>query len=478
MVGWARRPVHSSWRIATMCAGFVIGVWSVLPIPGVGGWWAVIGLVGALILPHRWIMIVGFLAAILCGNWYGGVVNSQESIGKRLVGSHVILQGIVKEDVSYGNHGDVRMQLYALHVEDVAIAGTMWASSSTNKELLRGDTVVVRGTVDEGFGTFIGMLKNADVIDVIRPIPGDVGRVVRDAFADAIRKGIDEPQASLGIGFLTGQKSALPADLSEALQIAGLTHIVVASGYNLTILVRLSRRLFVKVSKYASVLSSSLMIASFVAMTGLSPSMTRAGLVSGLSLLTWAYGRSCHPFVLLPLVAAITVAWQPSYVWGDMGWQLSFAAFFGVMVGAPLLQAYFFGDRPPGTIRQILGETIAAHIVTLPITVSAFGVISHVAIIANLLIVPFVPLAMLLTFISGLSSMIVPALASIISQPATWLLSYMTETTTFLSGLPCAQMEWTPPSWVWAGYVLIVAGIGWWMWRVTRLNLKESNPIV
>ena len=32
----------------------------------------------------------------------------------------------------------------------------------------------------------------------------------------------------------------MPAELSDNLKIAGLTHIVVASGYNLTILVRLA----------------------------------------------------------------------------------------------------------------------------------------------------------------------------------------------------------------------------------------------
>lgn len=102
-----------------------------------------------------------------------------------------------------------------------------------------------------------------------------------------------------------------------------------------------SRKLFLKLSKYLSALLSGIMILCFMAVTGLSPSMTRAGLVSSMSLLAWYYGRGFHPFVLLPVAAAITVLLQPSYVWGDLGWQLSFAAFIGVMVLGPLLQAYF-----------------------------------------------------------------------------------------------------------------------------------------
>ncbi len=77
----------------------------------------------------------------------------------------------------------------------------------------------------------------------------------------------------------------------------------------------------------------------------MSPSMSRAGLVAGLSLLAWYYGRRIHPLVLLPLAMAITVMVQPSYAWGDLGWQLSFAAFAGVLIGAPLIQAYFLATR-------------------------------------------------------------------------------------------------------------------------------------
>jgi competence protein ComEC len=276
---------------------------------------------------------------------------------------------------------------------------------------------------------------------------------------------------------VSGQKSALPDDLSQALQIAGLSHVVVASGYNLTILVRLARRLFMRVSKYVAMAASATMIVGFIAVTGLSPSMTRAGLVSGLSLATWYYGRRFHPFVLLPFAAAITVLFQPSYVWGDIGWQLSFTAFAAVMIVGPLLQRYFFGEKEPGTIRQILGETVASHVVTIPIVVLAFGVLSNVAIPANLLIVPLVPLAMLLTFIAGVAALVLPPIATFVGLPATWLLSYMTHTAQYLADLPWSQtkvhIEW------WAGviYYVILVAVCMYMWRVTRFSLREANIV-
>jgi competence protein ComEC len=194
--------------------------------------------------------------------------------------------------------------------------------------------------------------------------------------------------------------------------------------------------------------------------------------------MAWYYGHKLHPFVLLPFAAAITVALNPSYVWGDLGWQLSFTAFAGVMIVAPLLQAYFFGKKEPGVLRQILGETIAAHIVTVPIIALSFGTISNVAIIANLLVVPLVPLAMLLTFICGVWSITAIPFADLIAIPTTWLLGYMVQVATFVSELEWAQSELVVPGWAWLIYTLIVGITCIWMWHATKFNFRGTDPLI
>lgn len=232
-----------------------------------------------------------------------------------------------------------------------------------------------------------------------------------------------------------------------------------------------------KISKFVSVFASSVMVLSFMAITGLSPSMTRAGLVSGLSLATWYYGRRFHPFILLPFAAAITVIFQPSYVWGDLGWQLSFSAFAGVMIVAPLFQRFFFGEATAGVLRQILGETVAAHVVTIPLIALSFGVLSNVAIPANILIVPLVPLAMLLTFIAGIVALIVPAIAEIAALPITWLLTYMTSTAQYLAGLPWSQTMIKAEWWIAVIYYLVLITGCVYMARVSHFRLREVNIV-
>ena len=413
----------------------------------------------------------------LCiGLGYGSAALGERDAYTRYIDNPVQLTGKVKEDPSRNSSG-LSLQLDTVVIEGESMPGSALVSLA-GTDIKRGDIVTVQSLLKPGFGSFPASMSRATIVSIVRPVPGDVGRVVRDWFADKIRANIAEPQASLGIGFLTGQKSALPDDLSDALKVAGLTHIVVASGYNLTILVRMARRLFVRFSKYLSAVSSGVMITMFMAVTGLSPSMTRAGLVSGLSLLAWYYGHRFHPLILLPFAAAITVAIQPSYVWGDLGWQLSFAAFAGVMVVAPLLQRYFYGEKEPGVFRQILGETIAAHIVTVPIIATGFGVISNVAVIANVLVVPLVPLAMLLTFISGMWTIIGLPWVWLIATPTSWLLTYMTNVATFVSELSWAQSELQAELWVWGVYVLVIAAACIWMTRATKYDLRDANSVI
>lgn len=475
---WWRQKIHRSWCIALASTGFISGVALAL-VARIEQPWGLVGAIvglGCVIIAHYYILPVICVSFLIAGLGYGSANLVARDVYGLFFGKVVYVTGRIKEDPSTSASGALSLQLDAIRFDDSAMPGSIYASFRGASQVKRGDIITAKAEVGEGFGSFPASASLISITKTVRPVPGDVGRVVRDWFADQVRRVIPEPQASLGIGFLTGQKSALPTDLADALKIAGLTHIVVASGYNLTILVRMARKLFARISKYTSTVSAALMIVMFMAITGLSPSMTRAGLVSGLSLLAWYYGHAFHPLILLPVAAAITVVLQPSYVWGDLGWQLSFAAFAAVMIVGPLLQRYFFGEKEPGLLRGILGETVAAHLVTMPIIALSFGTVSHVAIIANILVVPLVPLAMLLTFICGMGVLISVSLISWVALPTTWLLAYMTNVATFVSDVSWAQSTVTLPALVWGGYTLGLALACVWMYRALRYSFRQSEP--
>ena len=480
---WFKVKVHPTWHFTVFCGGVVAGLWaSVRPELTMFhsyAWLGVAILLFAFVLwkQWRWLMVVALLAGVFVGLARGTTDVAERSVYAGLVGKQLEITGRVSEDPDVGKRDETLLRLDDVRVSGHALPGNVWVATSEKNTIQRSDIVTVKGLAQEGFGSFGMSVYRADIVKVERPVPGDVALTVRDDFGEKVRLGIDEPSASLGMGYLAGQRRSLPPDLDEALRLAGLTHIVVASGYNLTILVRGMKRLFEKRSRYLTVFLSLLLVGSFVAVTGASPSMTRAGLIALLALAAWYFGRKFHPVTLLLFAAAVTGLIDPSYVWGNLGWQLSFAAFAGVMILAPLLQAYFFGDKKPGMVRQILGETVSAQIVTAPLILMAFGALSNVAVIANLLVLPLVPLAMLLTFATGIVGYILPALSHVAGLPAQWLLDYMVWVTQTTAGVSWAQTELAFPTWALvASYVFIIAAC-WWMQRTTKYRLRETNIV-
>lgn len=478
-----KRKIHPSWLIAYLCAGLFGGICLARYINftyfSSTESLVVSFLVIVIIFWRRYIYLVPIiiLAGVSIGLWRGSISQNELTQFRSLYEKNISVEGMVRDDIDTGSSGQIVIRLDNIVLNSKQLSGVLWVTATTDANIKRGDKLILSGKLMPGFGSFAGVIYRAVVDKIITPQPGDIARQVRDWFADAIRRVIPEPESSLGIGYLVGQRRALPADLVLALQVAGLTHVVVASGYNLTILVRLARRLFAKISKYLSALVSSAMIIGFIAITGASPSMMRAGLVSGLSLVAWYYGRKFHPIVLLLLAIAVTVLINPSYAWGDLGWQLSFTAFAGVMILAPLASRYLFGDKKPGFIQQILIETMSALIVTSPILIAAFGQVSNVAVISNLLVLPLVPLAMLLTFIAGVGSLALPIIGGIIALPATWLLNYMVGVAEYLASLPWAISKINLQWWGVLICYAVIIGACFYLWRVTKFNLREANLV-
>lgn len=481
MFWWANKRIHSSWIVMIICFGIVIGVM----ISGlISGYLfnSFLLVVSFILLPvcfvkkSLYLVPVIFLAGLFVGIWRGSLMQSDIAEIKRHHNSTVVIEGRVRDDADENDSGYMIIKLDNLLLENRKNNCVLWITTS-KVSVKRGDYVVIGGKLTSGFGSYAGAIYKADLKNIKRNSKDNLALSFRDWFVEKIKMAIPEPKSSLGIGFLVGQKTSLSADLTESLQMAGLTHIIVASGYNLTILIRIARRLFSKISKYLSAMFSCLLMAFFIGVTGLSPSMTRAGLVSFLCLMAWYCGRKFHPIVILSIVMALTLIINPGYAWGDIGWQLSFLAFAGVMILAPLIHNYFFGKDKPKLFGQVLCEAVSSQIATLPVVIYNFGQLSNVAIFTNILILPFVPLAMFLTFLSGILASIFSGLAVIFGTPADLLLSYMVKVTEFFANLSwsVSAIEITTVGVVVCYLLLIIVCV--FLWRITGYKLSDNNLV-
>lgn len=474
--------MHVSWLIMWLSVGVLFGTFAASLDSGFESlWWLVVAMslfVSSIFHRYRYLFVFALFAGMILGLCRGSSQYVQLHDYKQHYGKEIVARGRVVEDVSLGKKGDLRLRLGDIRIDNKDLPGVIWVSTPDVLTLKRGDLVAVRGSLSEGFGTMPASMFRAKVINITYPNHGDIGREARDWFASGVAKAVPGEDAQFALAYLVGQKLTMSETLNDQLKTIGLIHAVVASGAHLTILVGAIRRLFVKVSKYLTAVASFGMIGGFLLVTGFSPSMTRAGLVSGISLLAWYYGRVVHPVVLLLFVAAVSVLYNPSYIWGDVGWYLSFAAFAGVIILAPLLHHYFWGaHKNPGILREVLVATVAAQLTTLPIVVAAFGYYSPYALLANILVVPLVPLTMLLTFVAGIVGVMIPALAFVVGMPLDAILEYMKAAINWLATAPGAKREFTVG---WQFVVSMYVGIvilAVYLWRVTGHSFRKNTNL-
>ena len=259
----------------------------------------------------------------------------------------------------------------------------------------------------------MGSFYRPQVLKLEKPDPGDLALIIRNWFAERIMEQIPDPEADLGLSYLLGIKTGLSKDLEENLRIAGLIHIVVTSGTHLGILVSLSRKVFGRVSRFFGTLLSIVFVIVFMSMVGFTASITRAGIMTILTLLAWYSGRRFSAWRIIVIVAAITLIIDPAYLI-NLGWLLSFTSYAGVMILGPKLNKFFYDKKKPSFVGSAIITSISATLMTLPIVLYYYGQISLLFVVSNLVISPTLPYVMGLTFLSGILAGI-PFLGTIIS---------------------------------------------------------------
>lgn len=342
-------PIHVSWHLTAIATGVLVGTATVLtvdPYDFIGLSWllAAIALIVAAMLKRRLVMLLmAFLGGALIGLWRGSELAIEMNRYEVYFGEEVVVNGRVADDTTYSSDGDQRLRLDNISINGESLPGYVWASTSSEATIKRGDLVDIRGRLNNGFGNMSASMFRAEPVNIQRPVPGDTARRLRDRFIAFVGEALPDKEAGLGSSFLFGQSQLLSRDFAQQLRLLGLTHLVVASGFHLTIIIREFRRRLTEHSKYLATFVSFVIIASFLLLTGFSTSMTRASLVATFSLLAWYWGRVIHPVVLLTVVAAITVLMDPTSIWADAGWFLSFCCFRWDSYFSPAVTRLFLG---------------------------------------------------------------------------------------------------------------------------------------
>ncbi|MDP2684653.1 MAG: ComEC/Rec2 family competence protein [bacterium] len=273
---------------------------------------------------------------------------------------------------------------------------------------------------------------------------------IKHNFISQEQKIINDPYASFLGGLIWGAKKSIPNSLMEKFNVTGTTHIVALSGYNITIIavlvLNICKALWVP-RKYGFWISV-LVILFFILITGAQASVVRAGIMGTMVLVARQTRRIGSMRNLLALSAVVMLLVNPKLLVYDAGFQLSFLATIGLIYLAPLIKKGFMWVTSAFEIRENLVATVSATIITLPLIMFQFGRLSVVAILVNILILPVIPLAMGIGFITIFLGYLWLEFAKAISGVVWLVLKYVIEVVEFFAQFKFASFDIQSVGWV------------------------------
>ncbi|MFA5129060.1 MAG: ComEC/Rec2 family competence protein [Patescibacteria group bacterium] len=296
----------------------------------------------------------------------------------------------------------------------------------------------------------------------------------KEKLVATVNRILPEPQAAFLGGLLYGAKRGIPADLTEKFNITGTTHIIAISGYNITIIAVLLLRIAknIGIGRKKSFWFALSGILFFVILTGAQASVVRAALMGSLVLLATQVGRISKITNALLLAAAAMLIFNPKILAFDVGFQLSFAATIGLVFLSPIFEKYFSKLPSVFGAKETFTTTMSAIVLTLPLILYNFGRISFIAPLANIFILPAIPLAMAVGSVAVLGGLIYFGLGQIIGWFAWLVLSYIIKVVEFLAAVPWASGEAGKIHWIFL--IIFYLLISWFIWYQRR-KIKTDN---
>jgi ComEC/Rec2-related protein len=265
---------------------------------------------------------------------------------------------------------------------------------------------------------------------------------------------------ALVAGFLVGDDRDLPATVAADFRAAGLSHLLVVSGANVTLALAFVAPVLHRFALVGRLVGGVAVLAVFCAMTRFEPSVLRAGAMSGLALLAAFLGRPVTGLRVLALAVAGLLLLDP-FLAHSLGFGLSCGASAGILLLAGPLTGRLPGPR---FVRESVAVTAAAQLGVAPIALPAFGSLPLAALPANLLAAPAAAALSLWGLASGLAGGLLAAVTGAPGQGPPALLQLPTAA---LSGWirTVARMAATSPIEIRPGAAVFGVMLGsalWW----------------
>ena len=301
--------------------------------------------------------------------------------------------------------------------ERVEISGFLPALGGAGPSAWGSSAAGLRAAVS-GDADSLRVLEQTEVGWIRRALGG-----ARAAMNRSLAKALPPPLAGVAQGMVTGSRAALDRALRDDFNATGLSHLIVISGSNVTLLAALviAASAWLLGRRAAGLLAIAAAV-SYCLFVGADPPVLRAALMAVVFVAAHMLGRPASaPYAIMLAAAAMTAA-APQILF-DISFQLSFAGTFAIAALAPTLsQRFLSGERGlRGAFLDLAMINVIALLATIPLIALHFERVSLVSLPANLLAAPLFAWMFLGGAATAAAGLISSALGAVLAWPLAWL---------------------------------------------------------
>ena len=313
--------------------------------------------------------------------------------------------------------------------------------------------------------------------DSLRFLPQRIARAAKES----ITRMLAPRPAGLLTALLLGDKSGISDADSLSLRIAGLSHLIAVSGMHVGFLVAFCSLLGHRVGTLVSVP----FILLFVPIAGATPSVVRAAIMYLITAGAFLLKKEASSLNSLFAALALLLLLNP-YSIASLSLQLSFTATLGlILLAGPMqrrmMRPFYALPKPVQRLAAlVVGSvscTVCATIFTTPILLSAFGYVSILSLVSNLLVVGVTAVCFVGGFLLCLTAPFLPAVASLIAAVITPLLNYILHLCGWVAELPFGLINWSDGFGI-AALVLSFAAVLVWLLIGARIKWRIVLPVL
>lgn len=184
------------------------------------------------------------------------------------------------------------------------------------------------------------------------------------------------------IAILLGLRQGLSDGLNDDFMKTGTVHLLAISGLNVGLIAFIMLLVFgmLRIPRKAGYCAAIVLLAFYAVLTGGTPSVVRATVMSIAILAGLLIGRDASLWNSLGLAAIIILGYDPAALF-DIGFQLSFLSVASLLYFAPKIKSRNY-------VVQGCAVSLAAWVGVAPLILAYFNIVTPIAIAANLIAVP------------------------------------------------------------------------------------------